>query len=292
MLFYPVILLYLSGIMKLMKKQDSEISTLIHWGSEDCAPGHEYGGVRDYYLIHIITQGQGEYQCGGRKWTLGKGNAFLIFPGQRHLYRAHIQNPWSYFWLGFQGNFSEVLSDLRVDRNNPIIDYHDVKELQRLFEGIPEPRIYQHPAETLENRGRFLLILGLLLHSRKTVIPVSRNVSPGSSHHVQSMETYIQEYFNTAIQVQDVIDFVQLERSYASRIFKEEMGKSIGESLREYRFNKAKEYLAEGWSAKETAYSCGFKDYNNFLKAFKKWTGKTTAAYKLDFSSHSVSTDT
>ncbi|RDG32538.1 AraC family transcriptional regulator [Oceanispirochaeta sp. M1] len=279
------------GFMRALSNQNNGSSHLIHWGSEDCPPGHEYGGVRDYYLLHMVSKGKGEYQCSGRKWTLTKGDAFLIFPGQKHLYKADTEEPWSYFWLGFQGNFDGIFTSLRLNKNSPVLHCKNVEELQHIFSGISEPRLYKHPAEELENLGRFNLILGKLFRQRHAVQPVPQKTDSGSSHHVQSMETFIHEYYNTPIQVQDVIDFVQLERSYASRIFKEKINKSIGEVLRDDRFDKAQEYLRSGWSAKEAAYSCGFRDYNNFLKAFKKRTGMTPGAYKLDFSSHSVSTD-
>jgi AraC-like DNA-binding protein len=268
--------------MRDLYRENGSSSHLIHWGSEDCPPGHEYGGVRDYYLLHMVSKGKGEYQCNSRKWTLSKGDAFLIFPGQKHLYKADSEEPWSYFWLGFQGNFDGIFTALRLNKNSPVLHCKNVEELQQIFSGISEPRLYKHPAEELENLGRFNLILGKLFHQRQAVQPVLQRSDSGNSHHVHSMETFIHEYYNTPIQVQDVSDFVQLERSYASRIFKDEMGKSIGEVLREYRFNKAKEYLRAGWSAKETAYSCGFKDYNNFLKAFKKRNGMTPGGYKID----------
>lgn len=285
MLFYPVILLYFDGNIRFMRNSHREnriSSHLIHWGSENCPPGHEYGGVRDYYLLHIITKGKGEYHCAGRRWSLTKGDTFLIFPGQKHLYKADTKNPWSYFWLGFQGDFDRTFSVLRLDEYNPVFHCENAEELKEIFSGISEPRIYQHPAEELENLGRFHLILGKLFHHRQAAQPVHERSVSGNNHHVHSMETFIQEYYNTPIQVQDVCDFVQLERSYASRIFKDEKEQSIGEVLREYRFNKAKEYLRAGWSAKETAYSCGFKDYNNFLKAFKKRNGMTPGDYKID----------
>ncbi|MDC7235387.1 MAG: AraC family transcriptional regulator [Spirochaetales bacterium] len=254
-------------------------------GSETCPPGHEYGGIRDYYLLHVITGGKGEYQCGGRRWSLAGDDAFLIFPGEKHLYRADIKEPWSYFWIGFSGSFTELFTSLRLLPENPVLRGSDSSELQMIFSGITEPRMYRHPAEELENRGRVQLILGKLLRNRRGPQAVPRRSDSRISHHVHSMEAFINEYFDTPVQVQDIIDFVQLERSYASRIFREATGRSIGVALRDRRFRQAELCLQDGWSVKETAYSCGFRDYNNFLKAFRKRTGRTPTAWKLDFSS-------
>ncbi len=256
---------------------------LIDWGYEKCSPGHEYGGIRDYYLLHVVRRGKGEFQSGGRLWKLASGDAFLIFPGQSHLYRADTKEPWSYFWLGFRGEYRELFEPIRLNRDSPILSYEDPEELYRLYREMKEKRLYRPPSETLQNHGSFSMILGRLCRERPGISGGRGKTAAGKKQHIRSMEIFIHEYCDTPIQVQDVIDFVQLERSYASRIFKKERGKPIGRVLMEYRIAKACGHLKDGLSAKETAYSCGFRDYNTFLKAFKRETGKTPGSFKVDF---------
>ena len=43
---------------------------------------------------------------------------------------------------------------------------------------------------------------------------------------------------------------------------------------------QADKYLKAGWSVKETAYSVGYKDYENFLKTFKKSRGMTPGEFR------------
>ncbi len=257
-------------------------SNLVDWGSQECTPGHEYGGIRDYYLLHVIIRGKGEYHCGGRHWELGKGDSFLIFPGQPHVYRADAEDPWSYFWIGFRGNYTGLFESIRLNKDNPVLRTSDEGELYTLYSGMTGNSLYSHPGDVLENRGRFNMILGRLCRERHSLKPDYRRAPPGKRHHVYSMETFIHEYFNTPVQVQDVVDFVQLERSYASRIFRQETGRSIGRVLMEYRISKACDYLKEGLTVKETAYSCGFRDYSSFLKAFKRETGRTPGSLRFD----------
>ncbi len=255
-------------------------TNLITWGYEECPPGHEFGGKRDYFLLHIIRTGRGEFISRGKRWTLNTGDAFLIFPEQMHLYRGDFKNPWSYFWLGFKGEFSGIFTSLHLDEDHPIIHSDNPEDLFRIYQEISEQQINQHPGITLENLGSLNTILGKLCKNRTISIRHSKACESRVSHHVHTMETYIQSNFITPIQVQDVIDYVRLERSYASRIFKEQTGFSIGESILKLRLDLAEKNLKEGWSAKETAYSCGYSNYHNFLKAFKKSTGMTTTEFK------------
>jgi len=43
---------------------------------------------------------------------------------------------------------------------------------------------------------------------------------------------------------------------------------------------RAGEYLHRGWTIKAAAYSVGYTNYENFLKAFKKTTGKTPLSFR------------
>ena len=86
--------------------------TLYFCGSEHCTPGHSYGpAVRPHYLLHIILQGHGRYQYKGETYALQAGDAFLISPAEVTYYQADEVHPWSYAWVGFDGQaVPEILS--------------------------------------------------------------------------------------------------------------------------------------------------------------------------------------
>ena len=88
--------------------------------------------------------------------------------------------------------------------------------------------------------------------------------------HVQSMLNFIEENFDHPIKVSDVLQFIGLERSYASRLFKSYNNQSIGGYLCSIRMKHAASLLKEGAAVKEAAYSSGYRDYNYFLKRFKR----------------------
>ncbi|MCI8360205.1 MAG: AraC family transcriptional regulator, partial [Clostridiales bacterium] len=47
-----------------------------------CAPDYAFGpAVRDHYLIHFISTGRGQYEVGGKVFTLSAGEGFIIYPG-------------------------------------------------------------------------------------------------------------------------------------------------------------------------------------------------------------------
>ena len=73
-------------------------------GYEKCCPDHQWGpGVRDHYLVHYVSSGEGTYCCGGQTYVLHEGDLFLIFPAQVVEYHASEKTPWEYYWVGFNG---------------------------------------------------------------------------------------------------------------------------------------------------------------------------------------------
>ena len=70
-----------------------------------CEPTHFFGPtIRDFYVLHFLVSGKGEYQVRGRTIPLKKGDCFLVIPNEPIFYRADPED------LGFQ-NFSELFSD-------------------------------------------------------------------------------------------------------------------------------------------------------------------------------------
>jgi AraC-like DNA-binding protein len=64
-----------------------------------------------------------------------------------------------------------------------------------------------------------------------------------------------------------------LSGSYMSTLFKKETGTSLHKYISQQRISLAKRLLSEGLPVTEVYTSCGFGDYSNFLKVFKKTVG-------------------
>ena len=83
---------------------DTSVS-LDFFGYEHCLPRHSYGPrVRLNYVIHVVIDGKGMLDYGGKRWMIGKGQMFILFPGEVTTYYADKEDPWYYCWFGFQGS--------------------------------------------------------------------------------------------------------------------------------------------------------------------------------------------
>jgi AraC-like DNA-binding protein len=94
-------------------------------------------------------------------------------------------------------------------------------------------------------------------------------------------QAYIEHhYWQAALTISDIVNAVQLERSYLFRLFKEATGMSLLNYLTDYRIQRACELLrASDLSIKSIAYSVGYKDQLYFSRVFKKATSHTPSEY-------------
>ncbi len=100
----------------------------------------------------------------------------------------------------------------------------------------------------------------------------SEDASSGlSSAQLSLVNDYIQMYFQNDIALRDLANLLNISEYYFSRLYKNAAGISPYQYLMTVRFGKAQELLKfSDLSVKEVAYKIGYKEANQFNRAFKK----------------------
>ena len=76
-------------------------------GHSECLPLHSYGpGTRPYYLMHFVLSGKGRLVVNKTEYLIEEKQIFLIEPDQMVFYQADKENPWTYSWVGFNGELA------------------------------------------------------------------------------------------------------------------------------------------------------------------------------------------
>lgn len=105
---------------------------------------------------------------------------------------------------------------------------------------------------------------------------------PTPSLHRQQVDdilSYIDRHISESFGLEELSAHFYLSASYLCRIFKSATGTTINKYIVAKRITLAKSLLTEGYSATEACERCGFNDYSNFLKSFKKATGVSPKKY-------------
>ena len=101
------------------------------------------------------------------------------------------------------------------------------------------------------------------------------------SLHIKKAIDYMDSRYEENITLDDVADYINLNKSYFSSLFKKETGKTFTEFLNEIRIEKSKELLLEDKnSILDIALAVGFNNQNYYNIIFKKITKQTPSEFK------------
>jgi len=201
-------------------------------------------------LIHYVYKGCGVFNCRGEEYLVHAGQAFLLQPSDyaSSYYVADLNDPWSYAWISFNGALSSAFADLPPVFDVPEGQLSHLTDLRK-----PNPMLEYQLASDL------MLLYATLLEPKKR-----------KQDYVQLAIDFIQANYMNEISVEEVAQYVGLNRYYLSRLFKRKSGKSIQQYLLEVRLHEARRLLMQDYFVKEVAAMSGFRDVSNFSKIFKR----------------------
>ena len=205
-----------SYVLQLLKPKFKDFH-LCFCGFAECKPLHSYGpAARPNYILHYVMKGKGIYQVGETKYQLKEGQAFLIEPESLTFYQADKTDPWSYLWVGFGGTEAQrFVRDLGLNSRQLTCECEYGEELKEIvFEML------HHTCSTAENlyylQGKLYQFFSVL--ARGIEIQQYSNDTK-ESIHVQEAIAYIKNYYSQKITVEDIANYLALNRSYFITIF-------------------------------------------------------------------------
>lgn len=97
----------------------------------------------------------------------------------------------------------------------------------------------------------------------------------------QRVKTYIDQYYQTPLSLQELSRRFFVNHSYLSRAFKENVGINISSYINTVRIEHAKMLLKNtNYPVSVVSLNVGYTDANYFVKLFKKYVGVTPSAYR------------
>ncbi len=245
-------------------------------GFEPCAPGHQFGpAVRDHYLIHYVASGKGTFFSDQGEFALEAGQGFIIFPGEITTYRADMENPWLYGWVGYQGHDAAALTrHIGLTREQPIFSAGPPETIFRMLTTMTED-VSTLRMGNMAALGGLYRILSLIAQHR---------LLPGQDPHRQYYEKarwFMEGNYDRPIRITDIAAFVGLSRSQLFRVFLEVCGHSPKESLTQLRMQKALALVEAGeLRQEEMAASLGLLSGAQFARLFRNRFGESPNKWK------------
>ncbi|MCM3699589.1 AraC family transcriptional regulator [Paenibacillus macerans] len=259
--------------------------TLLFSGEGRPIPAHKIGpSVHDYYLIHSVLEGEGEFRWRDQYRRCCPGDTFVIFPGVLFSYEADTQKPWHYAWVALKGTgVSRQLADIGITPGNPVCHSGDITALHHLYTRIrlafrqaDDPRL-----ESLEASGWLALLFHQFGLANRETLQAPETLEPAMiDRQVEQAVRWITLQYYQPISIGELSRKLGYHRAHLFHAFKARTGLSPKQYLMKVRIEKAKELLAGPLTVDQIAASVGFNDALYFSRQFKKATGLPPSEYR------------
>ncbi len=275
---YDLKIMGIEGKYKLIytQRRNSMFISVYETGWENKRCGSSYGpSRREYYIMHLVTKGKGKFVVGDKTYNVSKGDCFLLPPNIMTYYEADKIDPFSYYWVGFGGmEAAELMKKVGFLTN----DNYVVRPAG--YEAILQRLKDMTNLQTKEGSAEYVLIGELYLILAEMMIERTTTEVSNREYIDKSLQ-YMNLNYQKGISVNDVADYIGIERTYFFRLFKKQMGMSPQDYLINLKMEKTKVLLKDSKkSIKEIAYSVGYTNYVSFVKIFKEKTGVSPSEFR------------
>lgn len=262
---------------------DSAELSLGYCGWEQCYPGHRFGpNKRAYYALHIITNGKGKLEKNGEVFHLTTGDAFLLCPEEEAWYEADKKEPWAYAWIGLYGyKVKKVMQYAGFSREKSVRSLKCTALLKSYVDEILEVHRLT-TEESMRRNGYLNLFLATLIEDNEkfNTKTTPEHTYPGTVYVKHAME-YMEYHYREKIKINELAEYIGVNRSYLTNMFKKTIGCSPQEYLVEFRMGKAKNLLKNtDMPINVVAEAVGYPDQLAFSKMFRIYTSMSPKAFR------------
>ena len=151
----------------------------------------------------------------------------------------------------------------------------EVEHMTQLFESLRVD--YDYGDEMYKK----LRATEILLETNRLFSTHTPHLSDKFSHQsIQLAINYINENYSSPLTLEMIAKNAFVSVNQLCRLFTRYCGTTVTKYVISKRIVEAKKLLSQGTSVTDTAFMCGFNDYANFIKTFKKAVGVAPGKYK------------
>ena len=229
---------------------------------------HQYGPkARTGYMFFYIVRGKGKYICNNQEYYLKAGDIFMVEPGHIVTFIADRNDPWSYYWIRFTGSFiNQLIRKVELSFRNPVLLNKETESISTLIVSM----VYYGKNHEEDNfyLNSLLMQIFHLLEKKQKYEKANKLVGQPL---FQRAKYYLNENYANEITISDLIQELNIDRSYLYRLFVKNIGMGPQEYLLDCRLKKASELLkSASGSILFVSKICGFPSYQSFYNHFKK----------------------
>lgn len=235
----------------------------------------------EFHKLVFFLSGKGNYIVEGRSYALKPYDIVLVQRGAIHKAEIAPEETYEriilYIAPAFLNRESSEASSLELCFRNTAQeksfllrpDYNRRETLLRLLSALEAAGQSTEYAHDLLARS---LMIQLMVELSRGVRTEDYRYAPAENNGEKTAEIleYIHEHLTEDISIDHLAEQFYLSKYYMMRLFRERTGFTIHAYLTDKRLRLARELIAQGMTASEACYQCGYHDYSAFSRAYKK----------------------
>lgn len=226
-----------------------------------------------YGVIHCIMGGSGSMIFRDREYPVGKGQLFLLPPGEAHEYRSSVEEPMGLCWVEFYGG------------NSPAVIRHilggDVVYGGATFDTVLS--LCTQVILRLEKPGQIAEI-SVLLYQMLMELLVASGALGGTAARPEGFAEildYIDQNLGRRLTIEALAEQFGYHPTYLARKFAADFGTTPAKYILRQRIIRSCELLlGTNRTLEQIAGETGFYDASHFISKFKQSEGVTPLHYR------------
>lgn len=245
----------------------------------------------EFYEVFFFLSGNVTYNIEGRTYYLRPGD--ILLTDNQDIHRPEIHSGKRYeryvIWItpDFLTKMEKYGSDLTdcfkyaSQKKNKLIrpDGKDVAHLKSILDKIIDCRqSSEFGSATLE----FIYLCEFMVFVNRAYFTSSDflSIDITENEKINKVVAYINDHLSENLTLDKMADIFYVSKSYLSHQFKKYTGLTLYQFIIKKRLTVARNMLREGTPVIEACMCCGFSDYSNFYKAFKKEFGRNPKEFR------------
>ncbi len=233
---------------------------------------------RGHFVLHVIIAGKVVFQSSptDAPITVHGGQIYAMYPNDSALFKPLMDEPLEQFFIGFEAKNDEIIRYLGLSKNNPVQDFNNLKQVSRVFNKLIDSWNYSNE-DKFNFMHNFYSLLSAL-HAKANIIDTTKS---GLKDIFFKAVQYMEENLHRNMTIGELTDYLKIDRSYFSKIFKKQYALSPYKYYLRLKFLKAQTMLTTtNYTVTEISDKLGFADVSTFSQAYTRFFHRRPTAYK------------
>lgn len=237
--------------------------------------------------IVLCLKGGKRFLIDNNVYDISDGDLFIINQFEAHKITAKEEGDFVRYILQIHPTFVYANSTEDINLGDCFYNFesgmhnrlhlaeNEINELTELFEQLRTEQEYGDGF-----RKKLTAVMILFVVNRMTATHVERSQLPTRHRTVQLAIDYINNNYSQELTLDMISKNAYVSVNQLGKLFKKYCNITVSKYILSKRITEAKKLLAEGKSVTDTAFMCGFNDYANFIRVFKKTVGTPPGKYR------------